>query len=235
MKAFVLSGCVTALLCACAEKDQTQIKVPWPPGVAYVPVCKPMVKYQGTSFEIQGVKVPVPALGGGVEVGGVKVDPKILNQAYQTTQTLDFYFRSTCPLLASYTTDKAKFEQAVEDMRAAQVKLTQLALSLQTAQPAATPAPLTASAPAKEGSKTPAQPAASPVGKAAAKTAVQPVASAAAEAQPPAKNSAVKRKLARWVQAYAKTSKTKVVRTAPKPNTALDLPSTAPTPVPLPK
>jgi len=58
MKAFVLSGCVTALLCACAEKDQTQIKVPWPPGVAYVPVCKPMVKYQGTSFEIQGVKVP---------------------------------------------------------------------------------------------------------------------------------------------------------------------------------
>ncbi len=234
MKVFVLLAWTTGLLCACAEKDQTQIKVPWPPGVAYVPVCKPMVKYQGTSFEIQGVKVPVPALGGGVEVGGVKVDPKILNQAYQTTQTLDFYFRSTCPLLASYTTDKAKFEQAVEDMRAAQVKLTQLALSLETVQPAGTPAPLTAIAPPKEGTKTAAQPAASSGEKAPAKTAAQPVTGSAAE-QPPAKKSAVKRKLAKWVQAYSKTSKAKVVRTPPKPNTALDLPSTAPTPVPLPK
>ena len=146
---FAFGLAVAALLCSCGtQSDQTKIAVSWPPGYAYVPVCKPMVKYQGTSFEIQGIKVPVPALGGGVEVGGVKIDPKTLNQAYQTTQTLDAYFRTTCPLLASYSSDKEKFEKAVAQMQDAQTKLAQLALSLQSpAQPAANQPAKAAAAP----------------------------------------------------------------------------------------
>jgi hypothetical protein len=222
-----------ALLSACAQRaDQTKISVSWPPGYAYVPVCKEMVRYHATGFEIQGIKVSVPSLGGSGEVGGVKIDPKVVNQAYQTTQTLDFYFRSTCPLLASYSTNQAKFEQAVEDMRAAQVKLTQLALLLQTAQLQASPAPTAVNPPATEGTKTATKPAASPVETPTSKQA--PAASTAGSTTAKHKT-AVKQKLAKWVDAYGKKSKAKVVRAPPKSNTTLGLPATAPTPAPLPK
>ena len=207
------------LLSACAEKDQRKIAVSWAPGYAYVPVCKEMVKYQATGFEIQGVKVSVPSLGGSAEVGGVKVDPKVLNQAYQTTQTLDNFFRGTCPYLASYSGNKEKFEQTVADMLAAQTKLTQLALSLQTAQqPATSPAP---------------QPAASPASQPTTAAAAKPEASPAA--QPTAKAKKVKHRLANWVASYSKKSKAAIVKTPAKPNAALGLPPTAPTPAPLPR
>jgi hypothetical protein len=203
---------VPLLLCACPwgpQPDQRKIAVAWPPGYAYVPVCKPMVKYQGTNFEIQGVTVPVPALGGPAEIGGVKMDPKVLNQAYQTTQTLDTYFRATCPYLASYSGNKEKFEQTVADMLAAQTKLAQLALSLQTSQ----------------------QPAASSAAQPANTAASKPAASPAP--QPTAK--AKKVRLASWVASYSKKSKAAIVKTPAKPNTALGLPPSEPTPAPLPQ
>jgi hypothetical protein len=202
--------------------DQRKIAVTWPPGYAYVPVCKEMVKYQATGFEIQGVKVSVPSLGGSGEVGGVKVDPKILNQAFQTTQTLDSYFRSTCPYLASYSGDKEKFEQTVADLLAAEIKLTQLAISLQAGQQPVTTA-----------STTSAKLAASPAAQAPAAAAAKPA--VGATPQPAAKAKAVKHRLANWVASYSKKSKTAIVKTPVKPNTSLGLPAIAATPAPLPK
>src|SRR5689334_19412153 len=128
----VIVALLTLPLCSCPATDgPRKIKVSWPPGYVYVPRCRPLVKYQGTSFEIQGVKVPVPALGGTAEVGGVKVDSKVLNQAYQTTQILDASYHQNCELLPSSTTDKEEFQRAVKEMKDSQTKLQQLAMGLQ--------------------------------------------------------------------------------------------------------
>jgi hypothetical protein len=223
MKTFILPVIVTVLLCSCEmfgpPREYTTIKVSWPPGTAYVPVCKTLVKYQATSVEVKGVTIPVPQLGGSAQVGGVAVDPKVLNQAYQTTQILDTYYHSTCALLPAYSTDKEKFENAVQGIQDSETKLTQLALSLQTAQqPAATPA---------------AQPAPSPAAPPTASPAAKPAPSPAS--QPAAKAKAVKHRLANWVASYSKKSKAAIVKTPAKPNTALGLPPTAPTPAPLPR
>ena len=203
-----------ALCCSCESNKSNKIAVAWPPGYAYVPNCKPQVKYQGASFEIKGVKIPVPQLGGAAEVGGVKVDPKVLNQAYQTTQILDASYHSNCELLPSFSTDKKKFERAVQGMQASQTKLQQLAMSLQVAQqPAGSPAP---------------QPAAAPVAQPATTAAAEPAASPAS--QPAVKTKAVKHRLANWVASYSKKSKAAIVETPAKPNAALGLPPTAPLP-----
>jgi hypothetical protein len=221
MKTFMLPLSLVALLCSC---QSSKIAVAWPPGYAYVPNCKPQVKYQGASFEIQGVKIPVPQLGGAAEVGGVKVDPKVLNQAYYTTQILDTSYHDNCELLRAFSTDKAKFEAAVQEMRDSQTKLAQLAISLQSAQqPTASPAP-------QPTTTTSAKPAASP---AATTSAAKPATSPAP--QPAAKAKAVKHRLANWVASYSKKSKAATVKTPAKPNTSLGLPASAPTPTPVPK
>lgn len=220
MRTFILPVIVAVLLCSCVTEkpEYTTIRVSWPPGTAYVPVCKPLVKYQATSFEVKGVTIPVPQLGGSAQVGGVAVDPKVLNQAYQTTQILDTYYHSTCVLLPSYSTDKEKFEKAVQRMQASHTKLAQLALGLQTAQQPASPTP---------------QPAAIPAPQPATTAAAKPAASPAL--QPAAKAKAVEHRLDNWVASYSKKSKAAVVKTPAKPNTALGLPPTAPTPAPLPQ
>jgi len=211
MRILLASLSVALLFCSCVQ-DYTSIKVAWPPGYAYVPACKPLVKYQGTSFEVQGVKIPVPALGGTAEVGGVKIDPKVLNQAYQTTQTLDMSYHQNCSLLPSFSTDKERFEKAVERMQDSQTKLAQLALSIQSAQPAPSglPAPV---------SSTPAN-ASAPLA----------VAEGPGGAARPAatKNRAAKHKLEKWVASYAKKNKAAIVNTPAKSNAALDLPPAKP-------
>src|SRR5437588_9956505 len=120
-----------AILCSClgdGDPEYTKISVGWAPGYAYVPTCKTLVKYQATGIEIQGVSIPVPQLGGAAQIGGVKVDPTLLNRAYHTTQTLDTSYHNSCALLPSFTTEKAKFENAVQDMQDSQTKLQQLAM-----------------------------------------------------------------------------------------------------------
>lgn len=213
---------VAILFSSCAQQDHTKIKVAWEPGYAYVPVCKPLVKYQGSSFEVQGVKIPIPALGGNAEVGGVKVDPKVLNQAYQTTQTLDTYYHSTCALLPSYATDKKKFEKAVENMQDSQTKLAQLALSLQGAQQPSSgpeaPVMMSATATVAPNPETP--------------VSTSPTIASRAAPRSAGKSSAAKRKLEKWVASYAKKDKAAIVNTPAKPNTALDLPPAKPHPSP---
>ena len=221
----LIFGTVAVALCCSCETDR--ISVAWPPGHVNVPNCKPQVKYQGASFEIQGVKIPVPQLGGAAEVGGIKVDPKVLNQAYYTTQILDTSYHDNCELLRAFSTDKAKFEAAVQEMRDSQTKLQQLAMSLQVPQqPTASPAP---------------QPATTAAAKPATGQAAQPAAAAGAKPatspapQPAAKAKAVKHRLANWVASYSKKNKAAIVKAPVKPNTALGLPPAAPTPPPPPK
>jgi hypothetical protein len=167
------------------------------------------VKYQGKSFEIKGIKVPVPQLGGAAEIGGVSVDPKILNQAYQTTQILDAAYHQNCELLPSSTTDKETFQQAVQRMENSQTKLQQLALSLQTGNG-------TAQSPQKKPKDQ--------EGPGGLGPAVETGSSMAGEA--PAEPAAA-RSLTKWVQSYAKGSKAAVIDTPAKANSTLGLPATS--------
>lgn len=202
---------ILALLSSC-QTDPQKIHVAWAPGYVYVPRCKPLVKYQGTSFEVQGVKIPVPQLGGNAEIGGIKVDPKVLNQAYQTTQLLDASYHQNCELLPSFSTDKDKFEAAVQRMNDSQTKLQQLAFTIIAPVPNA---PAVAAAPAP------------PPGNAPLATAA--VANGATAATPPptaaAQPAVVKKRLGKWVKSYAKKSKKAVVQEPVKANATLDLPS----------
>lgn len=214
----LLLGIAVTVCCSSCQETHRKIGVAWSPGYAYVPSCKPQVKYQGTSFEIQGVKIPVPQLGGTAEVGGVKIDPKVLNQAYQTTQILDTSYHSNCELLPSFSTDKAKFEAAVQEMRDSQVKLSQLALSIQTG---------------KSTAETPSAPAANPLKVAEAPPDLAPAVMTGSSAGGPAtpaaaKKKATREKLNKWVATYSKKTKKEVVKTRAKPNAALGLPPAKP-------
>jgi hypothetical protein len=230
MKAFApITAVVVCLVCSSCEDGPRKIGVAWPPGYAYVPRCKPLVKYQGTGIEIQGVKIPVPQLGGAAEVGGVKIEPKVLNQAYQTTQILDQSYHADCGLLPAFTTDKEKFERAVQRMQDSQTKLQQLAMSLQGLQQGGTapaPAPV-ASVPEK---RTPAANELQPI-VAGSSSAGNPEAGTAS-APDGAKKAAAKKRLTKWVDSYAKKSKAAVVNTPAKANSTLGLPAASPAPHP---
>ena len=138
MKTSLLPLGLAFLLCSCnlfgPRPQYTTVKVLWGSGYVYLPTCKQLVEYQGKSFKIQGVSIPVPQLGGSAQIGGVSLDPQVLNQAYQTTQILDTNYHSTCALLPALVNDKEKFQNAVQSMQDTQNKLAQLALGVQSAQ-----------------------------------------------------------------------------------------------------
>jgi hypothetical protein len=209
MKTSILPLGLAILLCSCnlfgPRPQYTSVKVPWGSGYTYLPNCKTLVEYQGKSFKIQGVSIPVPQLGGSAQIGGVSLDPQVLNQAYQTTQTLDTSYHSTCALLPALVTDKEKYQAAVQSMVDTQNKLAQLAIGIQSAQKASstTPAPAMVGATRQGGAEPPA-PAEGP-GESV-------------------KEKAIKETLNNWVAAYSKKSKEAVVKAPVKPNTDLGIP-----------
>lgn len=233
MKTYLLPLGLAFLLCSCnlfgPRPQYSTVKVSWGNGYAYLPTCKQLVEYQGKSFKVQGVSIPVPQLGGNAQIGGISVDPQKLNDAYQTTQILDTNYHSTCELLPALVNDKEKFQDAVQKMQENQNKLAQLALGLQSAQKSS-PAVLTVTSTTASAAESAAQP---PV-IAAAKSAHGSEPAAPAEGPPAGvpnesvKAKAIKDTLDNWVAAYSKKTKAAVVNAPVKTNTALGIPPAPP-------
>src|SRR5205814_1530430 len=133
--------------CSCATQTTNigyhQIKVAWPPGYENVPDCKPLVAMQGKSYDISGVNVPIPQAGTSVAVGGIKIDPKALQNASDAAIQADQRYIRLCSLLPSYSNNQAAFYRARDQMFDLIAGTTDVAKAVAnaTGQPAPAPAP----------------------------------------------------------------------------------------------
>ncbi len=180
-----------------------------------------MVKYQGNSFEVTGVKIPIPALGGTSEIGGVKYDPQILNRAYETTQILNNHYVHQCELIQTdLNISKEKLDADIAKLRDYEEQLTQEALSVaRDASPEASkPESMSTSTTTANVGTIP-----------AAKVNTSP--EVKSRSALPSEGREHKTTLARWVSTYSKTDEAgKVIasRTKPKPRSVLGLPDSKP-------
>ncbi len=117
---FVIFG-----LAGCCCTGFKQIKTS--DGTLAVPTCCPMIKYSGTSITVKDIGLAIPHSP--VNIGGVTVEPKVIQEACDIVQILEQHRISTCQILPSYATiSKSKFSEALDAMQNDETALTQFAL-----------------------------------------------------------------------------------------------------------
>ncbi len=122
---FSFTGC-------CGDFKQIQT----PEGTLAVPECCPMVKYSGTSVSVTGVDLAIPKVP--VKIGGITVEPKLIQEACKAVQILEQHRIFNCQMLPSYATiSKAKFAEALDAMQKDEAILMQFALIVSTENGAA--------------------------------------------------------------------------------------------------
>ena len=110
--------------------DTITLHVSWQPQPVTIQKCKPVVKYQGTSFVASGVKIPIPQLGGTTEVGEVSLKPQTLNTLYREVAILDALRLQYCDArLMAAQISRAALEAANNRMLDQEDKIATLALS----------------------------------------------------------------------------------------------------------
>ena len=84
---FRLTTLLALLLAGCS--DYVEVPVSYQKQPIKIAKCKPVVRYQGTSFKTSGVEIPIPQLGGSTKVGEMSLTPQTLNTLYREVAILD--------------------------------------------------------------------------------------------------------------------------------------------------
>jgi len=103
-----------------------------------LPYCRPLIKYQGNSFTIKGLTIPIPLENTTVTIGEVSWDTKTLQDAATVSQILDLKRISRCenlPLIVTSMTDEKQYQKILIEMYNDEIKITHLALFLQANDP----------------------------------------------------------------------------------------------------
>lgn len=136
MKHQFLLGLAVLALTGCAtdqDKPMAPRKVSVNGREYLVPTCRPLVRYSGRTWNIQGLEIPIGGAGT-VKVGAASLDAKQLQQATAIAQIVDLHRVATCELLPSFTTDRKEFLLALKQMRDDQTIITQFAIAAQDPQ-----------------------------------------------------------------------------------------------------
>lgn len=104
-----------------------------------VPKCVPVIQYQGRSFTIKGLTIPIPQVGTTVQVGEVVWDVHTLQTAAVVSQLIDLQRMSACaqlPVWASSVVSQSDYEAKLTHLFDQETQLAQLAIIVQANDPA---------------------------------------------------------------------------------------------------
>ena len=125
---FCLTTLLALVLAGCS--DYVEVPVSYQKQPIKIAKCKPVVRYQGTSFKTSGVEIPIPQLGGSTKVGEMSLTPQTLNTLYKEVAILDALRLQYCDgRLAAAQISLASFEAANNRMLEQEEKIATLALS----------------------------------------------------------------------------------------------------------
>jgi hypothetical protein len=130
---------IAGYLMGCSTPYCVEVKRP---SCQYVCIqqCKPLVEYQGTSFGIKGINIPIPQTGTTVNIGDTSWSKTILQTAASTSQVPDIQRISRydrLAVIASSITDQKEYEQLLKQMYENEEKINQLALLITMNNPTA--------------------------------------------------------------------------------------------------